>query len=1143
MLKPLRKTVEWHPKPGQSERDLLKKYAGKDGRYCDPDFPCDEASLFGDRDPPEDHIPYANVLWLRPDAYVVGGTPCVFVDEATPGEVVQGKLGDCWFLSALSCVASRRDLLENLFASTEFASKGIYTIRFYKNGKWKHVTIDDRIPCGPTGKPLYGTCRDPRQIWVSLLEKAYAKINGRSYQNLVSGTMTYALKDLTGGDPQVVNLLDPQTADECSNGFLWQKFKLWIKQNNLLGAAWKMPRKDNREEEFDGGIVRGHAYSVMDVREHHDLRFLKLRNPWGMKEWKGRWADDSPEWDDLPADAPDWMVNYTPEDDGIFWMLFEDFIRYFNTVYVCIMFPPSWVQECMKGRFTPECSGGAPDPAANNYWWINPTYRLTLTSKTKTQLFISVAQRDTRMIGNKMTEASSKRDWNSYAHAVGFILARESAVSRCKRTKGTKALRGSDIIAKSSAFKKDRDVSVASFPVVLEPQGGPYVLIPMTFEAQAELKYYVTVRSNKHVKLEEYNVPDQAEEDGDDEDEDEDQNKAFESAVPRDEDDVEAASKQPVEPTQAEAIAMCKMQPPVETVWVVDEGSGMKFVDHIFIASEYPAIRMDKDPKRSKLNVSKWTSAIEWRRPANIDLASYMGARGPSAAPIKPTLFKQGNQLPGDVEQGALPNTWFLGAASAVATRPDLLQSLFVDYSPNCENHGVYTVRLYKDGIWHNVIIDDQLPVTTDGQFLFSRCKDPSELWLPLLEKAYAKLHGCYECLMQGSVPLVMQDLTAGAPQIIKFTEPDVDFRIKNGVLWREMDALLHGGSLLTVQLREEGKKAGKEGASNKMGLLTPHAYTVLELREFDLKRMGLERFREEWTLRLVKLRNPWGKGDFTGPWGPKSELWRGKYELIAKECHFRDFETGSFWMPANDFFTKFNTLNVCRIFKTPDPWRALRFQDAWRKTVPDAAGVISPKELELDNAMGPPDRKNPSAWLKNPQFLVFVKEKTPCLMVLSQKDSRVIGGAQAAIRTKGGAVLDQFGKYDKEIGFAVARAAVVREKGSRMKKSDFFAIARFRRDRDVSTPYTLQLSPKDSPYVIFAMTSDPGMVGGFALNLYVKADVFVRGGERIEVLEHEHDDSDDDVDAFDHEAVEGMEEAVAGNPDSLPGASGRSGA
>ena len=40
-----------------------------------------------------------------------------------------------------------------------------------------------------------------------------------------------------------------------------------------------------------------------------------------------------------------------------------------------------------------------------------------------------------------------------------------------------------------------------------------------------------------------------------------------------------------------------------------------------------------------------------------------------------------------------------------------------------------------------------------------------------------------------------------GGLQVVKFSDPDVDFRIKNGMMWKEMDALLNGGSLLSVQV------------------------------------------------------------------------------------------------------------------------------------------------------------------------------------------------------------------------------------------------------------------------------------------------------------------------------------------------------
>jgi hypothetical protein len=242
--------------------------------------------------PTPGHIPPELVEWLRPPEFVPAGKkPAVFLDGAEAGDVKQGALGDCWFLSALCCVATRKELLKNLFASTEYASKGIYTIRFFKNGKWKHVNIDDRIPCDSTAdppRPIYARCVNENELWVMLLEKAYAKLHGRCYRNLESGTMTYALKDMTGGDPQVHDLTDPIVRDQCINGFMWQKIKLWHKQGCLMGTCYAVPRGQKKEVEFDGGIIAGHAYAVVDVKEHtlrnnDTLKFLRVRSAPGFK--------------------------------------------------------------------------------------------------------------------------------------------------------------------------------------------------------------------------------------------------------------------------------------------------------------------------------------------------------------------------------------------------------------------------------------------------------------------------------------------------------------------------------------------------------------------------------------------------------------------------------------------------------------------------------------------------------------------------------------------------------------------------------------------------------------------------------------------------------------------------------------------
>jgi hypothetical protein len=53
MLKAQKKTLQYTPKPGQSEIELLKKFAGKDGLFRDPDFPAETSSLFVDGEAPD----------------------------------------------------------------------------------------------------------------------------------------------------------------------------------------------------------------------------------------------------------------------------------------------------------------------------------------------------------------------------------------------------------------------------------------------------------------------------------------------------------------------------------------------------------------------------------------------------------------------------------------------------------------------------------------------------------------------------------------------------------------------------------------------------------------------------------------------------------------------------------------------------------------------------------------------------------------------------------------------------------------------------------------------------------------------------------------------------------------------------------
>ena len=64
---------------------------------------------------------------------------------------------------------------------------GLYVIRLFKDFNWIYVIIDERIIVDKkTGKPVFGHCLDQHELWVALIEKAYAKMHG-CYENLISG--------------------------------------------------------------------------------------------------------------------------------------------------------------------------------------------------------------------------------------------------------------------------------------------------------------------------------------------------------------------------------------------------------------------------------------------------------------------------------------------------------------------------------------------------------------------------------------------------------------------------------------------------------------------------------------------------------------------------------------------------------------------------------------------------------------------------------------------------------------------------------------------------------------------------------------------------------------------------------------------
>jgi calpain, invertebrate len=315
---------------------------------------------------------FDQTIWKRPEDICkensIEEKPAFFKGDASSNDVRQGAIGDCWFIGALSVLATRDELIVGAGSSPmvkkgmmidkqiasyfsmgvfpplfhKYATRGIYVMRFFKEFKWRYVIIDDRIPVySGNSKPMFGYCTDLSELWVPLIEKGYAKLFG-CYQTLVSGFIDDGLMDLTSMVCEKKKLHD-------KNGFFDEKntstTEFWnflgdMRENkSLMGCS--ASGATEREIQIDGertGILTGHAYGLLDVidlhceKEDKIKKLLRVRNPWGKCEWNGPWSDYSEEIEEYKEDLDKWMSQLAEderfnlqEEDGTFLIDYKNF--------------------------------------------------------------------------------------------------------------------------------------------------------------------------------------------------------------------------------------------------------------------------------------------------------------------------------------------------------------------------------------------------------------------------------------------------------------------------------------------------------------------------------------------------------------------------------------------------------------------------------------------------------------------------------------------------------------------------------------------------------------------------------------------------------------------------------------------------
>lgn len=422
-----------------------------------------------------------SVVWNRPTVWCE--SPSLFVNGTEAGDVIQGSLGDCWFLSALAILASAEGLIEELFVSSD-PERGMYQCKFFKNGEWVVVAVDDRIPCHESSnKPLFASCSEKNEFWVPILEKAYAKLHG-SYAAIESGSSSDALRDLTGEPVEVIGLDSLELNNPKNVDLLWERLLHYHKESYLMGCAFASESAEP-EEETQYGILLNHAYSILDLSSYEGHRLLRIRNPWGKYEWIGAWSDNSSEW------TPELQkyFNFEFADDGTFFMCIEDFVLHYNRIHVLRMMTDDigkkWEKNSFDLEWDEKSSGGC---LLYPTWSKNP--QISLISKhpnltAPNTIFVGLSQPDSRY--NPLQKSIGRGSRKPYPPIGIHILKGDPSLDYKKVSFSPE-----DRVV-TSVFSSTRDVSV-EFKADRDVQ---YYIVPCTYEPGIISPLNITIYSEE----------------------------------------------------------------------------------------------------------------------------------------------------------------------------------------------------------------------------------------------------------------------------------------------------------------------------------------------------------------------------------------------------------------------------------------------------------------------------------------------------------------------------------------------------------------------------------------------------------------------------------------------------------------------
>lgn len=310
---------------------ILKRCVEKGVMFVDKDFLPKQSALTR---PQIDTRQVGPLPFYRPSEYL----PTDIQDQSDdilgpicPASVSRGYLGDCWVTCAMAIMANSEALIKQIFSHGNAKEKavGAYRVLLRKNGWAEKLILDNYLPTAGGYAAFASIKDDPRELWASLFQKAYAKVNG-SFSAITGGDALHVIQDFTGAP---IYRFDKEFNEATKSASKAQElFKTildYVAASHTLVLSTPSDN-DAQKSKLEALSLRlGSTYLVDRVEKVKDTLLFHVLNPNGLnKVWRGAWGEGAQEWkDDNEAKVrckPSWNKK------GEFWMAWGDIIQHFN---------------------------------------------------------------------------------------------------------------------------------------------------------------------------------------------------------------------------------------------------------------------------------------------------------------------------------------------------------------------------------------------------------------------------------------------------------------------------------------------------------------------------------------------------------------------------------------------------------------------------------------------------------------------------------------------------------------------------------------------------------------------------------------------------------------------------------------------